>query len=145
MLGACHQPLQVMLGGIHMIEKPRRLNCKPRFLCRTCEGCQLTRLCPFTTGIPEAWGSPKGPSGSEASMVSQHYTPSLVGTTVMPMKSLADTPFPLGVDASLDLVVSHLIQLVIMLMQYSTDTSPMFRGDTPLDLLSHILFNQRSC
>jgi hypothetical protein len=73
-------------------------------------------------------------------MVSQHYAPSLVDTTVMPMQSLADTPFPLGVDVSLDLVISHLVQTVIVSMQSSTDTSPMFGGDKPLDLVvSHLV------
>ena len=42
-------------GGIHMIENPRHLKRKPRFLCRTCEGSHLTHLCPFTAGIPEVW------------------------------------------------------------------------------------------
>jgi hypothetical protein len=126
--------------GIHMIEKPRRLRRKPRFLCRTCEGSHLTRLCPFTAGILEAWGSPKGPSGSEASMVSQHSIPSLVDTTIMPMQSLADTPFPLGVDASFDLVVSHPVETVIMSMQYLTETSLMFGSDASLDLVvSHLV------
>jgi hypothetical protein len=64
-----------------MIEKPRCLRRKPRFLCRICEGSHLTRLCPVTVGIPETWGSPKVPSGSEAYMVSQHSVPSLVDAT----------------------------------------------------------------
>jgi hypothetical protein len=122
-------------GGIHMIEKPRRLRHKPIFFCRTYEGRHLTRLCPVTTRIPEAWGSPKGPSGSEPSMVSQHSVPSLVDTTIMPMKSSTETSFPLGVDASFDLVFSHLVQLVVMSMKYSTDTSPMFKADASLDLV----------
>jgi hypothetical protein len=128
------------VGGIHMIEKPICLRHKPGFLCRTCEGSHLTHLCPFTAGIPEAWGSPKGPSGSEASMVSHHSVPSLVDTTFMPMQSLADPPFHLGVDASFDLVVSHPVQPVIVSMQSSTDTSPMFGGDASLDLVvSHLV------
>jgi hypothetical protein len=45
-----------------MIEKPRRVRRKPKFLCRTCEGDHLTHLCPATVGIPEAWFSPGGPS-----------------------------------------------------------------------------------
>jgi hypothetical protein len=128
------------VGGIHMIENPRCLICKPRFLCRICEGSHLTHLCPITAGIPETWGSPKGPSSSEASMVSQHSVPSLVDTTVMPMQSSADTPFPLGVYVSFDLFISHPIQHVVMSMQSSIDTSPMFRGDAYLDLVvSHIV------
>jgi hypothetical protein len=67
-------------------------------------------------------------------MVSQHSIPSFIDTTVMSMQSSADTPFPLGVDASFDLVVSHLVQPVIMLMQALINTSPMFGGDVSLDL-----------
>jgi hypothetical protein len=127
-------------GGIHMIEKPRHLRCKPRFLCRICEGSHLTRLCPLTAGILETWGSPKGPLGSEAYMVSQHSVPSLFDTTFMPMQSSNDTPFLLGVDASFDLVVSHPVQPVVVSMKSSIDTSPMFRGDVSLDLVvSHIV------
>jgi hypothetical protein len=123
-----------------MIEKPRRLRRKPIFLCRTCEGSHLTHLCPINVGIPEAWGSPKHPSGSKASMVSQHFVPYLVDTTIMLMQSLADTSFPLGVDTSFDLVVSHFVQPVVMSMKSSTETSPMFRGDASLDLVvSHLV------
>jgi hypothetical protein len=72
-------------GGIHMIENRRCLRGKPRFLCRTCEGSHLTRLCPVTTGIPEAWSSLKGPLGSEPSMVSKHSVPYLVYKIVTPL------------------------------------------------------------
>jgi hypothetical protein len=41
------------------IKKPKCLRRKPKFLCRTCEGSHLTRLCPMTVGILEVWGSPK--------------------------------------------------------------------------------------
>jgi hypothetical protein len=127
-------------GEIHMIENPRCLRRKPRFLCRTCEGSHLTHLCPITAWILEAWGSPEGPSGSEEYMVSLHSIPSLVDTTIKPMQSSADTPFPLGVDVSFDLVVSHLIQPMVMSMQYLTNTSPMFGGDASLDLVvSHLV------
>jgi hypothetical protein len=127
-------------GGIHMIEKPRCLRLKPRFLCKTCEGSHLTRLCPVTTRILEAWGSPKGYLGSEASMVSQNSVPSLVDTKITTMKSSADTSFPLGVDASFDLVVTHLVQPMVVSLQYSTDISPMFEGNASLDLVvSHLV------
>jgi hypothetical protein len=59
-------------GGI---EKPRCLRHKPKFLCRNCEGDHLTRLCLATVGIPEARGSPKGPSDSQASIFSPHLVP----------------------------------------------------------------------
>jgi hypothetical protein len=94
-------------GGIHMIEKPRCVRHKPKFLCRLCKGDHLTHLCPATVVVQEAWSFPRGPSGSESSLASQ---PSLVDTTVMSMQYSADTPLPLGVDASLDLVVSHPVQ-----------------------------------
>jgi hypothetical protein len=54
------------------IEKPRRLRSNPKFLCRTCKGDHLTRLCPNTTMIPAVWFSPEGPLGSEVSVVSPH-------------------------------------------------------------------------
>jgi hypothetical protein len=127
-------------GGIYMIEKPRRLERKPRFLHRTCEGSHLMRLCPITAGILEAWVSTKGPLGSEASMVSQHSIPFLVDTTIMSMQYSADTHFPLGFYASFDLVVSHPVQPVVVSMQYLTDTSLMFTGDVSLDLVvSHLV------
>jgi hypothetical protein len=99
-----------------------------------------THLCPITAWIPEVWGSPKGPLGSEASMVSQYFVPSLVDTRFMLMQSSADTPFPLGFDASFELVVSHLVQPVVVFMQFSTKTSPMFEGYAYLDLVvSHLV------
>jgi hypothetical protein len=97
-------------GGIHTIEKPRHFRHKARFLCRTCEGNHLTRLCPATIRILEDWFLLEGPSSSESSMVFPHSIPYLVDTTFMPMQYSVDTPFPLGVDASFDLVVSHPIQ-----------------------------------
>jgi hypothetical protein len=103
------------VGGIHTIEKPRRIRRKPKFLCRICKGDHLTHLCPATVVVQEAWSLPGGPSGSESSLVSQHSNPSLVDTTVMSM-------------------------------QYSADTTLLFLGVMHLlTLLSHILFNQRSC
>jgi hypothetical protein len=53
----------------------------------------------------------------------------------MSMQSSADTPLPLGVDASLDLVVSHPVQPAVVSMQSSTDTTPIFGGDASLDLV----------
>jgi hypothetical protein len=128
------------IGDIHTVEKPRRVRRKPKFLCRICEGDHLTRLCPTTAWIPEAWSSPRGPSGSETSLVSQHSVSHVVDTMVMSMQSLADTPLTLGVDASLDLVVSHLVQPTVLSMQYPTDTTPIFGGDASLDLVvSHLI------
>jgi hypothetical protein len=127
-------------GGIHTIEKPRCFIGRDIFLCRTCKGNHLSHLCPTTVRITESWFSLEGPSGSESSMVSPHYVISLVDTIVMLMQSLDETPFPLGVDASFDLVVSHPVQLVVMSMHYLTNTSPMFGGDASLDLVvSHIV------
>jgi hypothetical protein len=119
-------------GGIHMIEKPRRVRRKPTFLCRLCKGDHLTCLFPTIVGVQEAWSFPRGPSGSESSLAPQ---PSLVDTVVMSMQSLADTPLPLGDDTYLDLVVSHLVQPAVLSMQYSTNTTPIFGGDASIDLV----------
>jgi hypothetical protein len=73
-----------------MIEKPRCVRCNPKFLCKTCEGNHLTHLCLATARILEAWGSPKGPSGYEASVVSPHPVSSLIDMEVMPMQSSPD-------------------------------------------------------
>jgi hypothetical protein len=124
-----------------MIEKPRHIRRNPKFLCRLCKGDHLTRLFPTTSLVKEAWSFPGGPSGSKSSLVSQHSNPSLVDTLVMSMKYSADTPLLLGGDASLDLVVSHPIQPIIVLIQYSTDTTPILGVMHLLTLLSHILFN----
>jgi hypothetical protein len=78
------------IGGIHTIEKPRRVRRRPKFLCRTCEGNHLTRFCPATVGIPEAWFSLGGPPSSEASMVSSHSVSPLIEKTVMPTQSSHD-------------------------------------------------------
>jgi hypothetical protein len=74
-------------GGI---EKPRCLRRKPKFLRMTCEGDHLTQLCPTTVGLPEAWGSPKGPSSSEAPVVSPHPVSSLIDMAVISLQSSHD-------------------------------------------------------
>jgi hypothetical protein len=127
-----------------MIEMPRNLRRKPRFLCRTFEGSHLTHLCHVTTGILQMWGSPKGPSGFQASMVSQHFVPSLVDTTVMSMQSSVDTPFPLGVDAPLDLVFSHpiqpMVEEVVISMQYSIDPTLLSESDKSKEVVAPMQF-----
>jgi hypothetical protein len=80
-----------------MIEKPRHIGRKPKFLCRLCKGGHLTRLCPATVVVQEAQSLSDSPSGSESSLVSQHSNPSLVDTMVMSMQYLADTTLVLGV------------------------------------------------
>jgi hypothetical protein len=82
--------------------------------------------------VQEEWSFPRGPSGYESSLASQ---PSLVDTRVMSMQSSVDTPLSLGADASLDLVVSHLVQPAVVLMQSLINTTPICRGDASLDLV----------
>jgi hypothetical protein len=72
---------------IHMIDNPRHVRRKPRFLCRTCEGYHLTHLCPATSGITEAWFSPGGPSGSEEFVVSPHFVSPFIDTKFIMMQS----------------------------------------------------------
>jgi hypothetical protein len=109
-------------GGINTIENPRRVRHNPIFLCRTCEGNHLTRLCPATIGISKAWFSPGGPSVSKAPMVSPHLASPLIETIVMLMQySPEHTPIIEG-DASPGLVFTHPIQPtveeVVTLVQY---------------------------
>jgi hypothetical protein len=98
------------IGDIHTIEKPRRVRCKPKFLCRICEGDHLTRFCPATAGIPEVWSSPRGPSSSDSSLDSQHSVSPLIDTVVMSMQSSPDPTNMFEGDESPGHVVSHPIQ-----------------------------------
>jgi hypothetical protein len=95
----------IHVGGIRTIQKPRRIRSKPKFLCRLCKGYYLICLFPTTMVVQEAWSFPRGPLGSELSLVFQHSSPSLVDTTVMPMQSSVDTTPIFGGDGSLDLVL----------------------------------------
>jgi hypothetical protein len=104
------------IGGIPTIEKPRHLGRKIKFLCRIFKGDHLTLFFPSTVVVKEVWSFLGGPSSSESYLVSQPY---FVDTAVMSMQYLDGTPLLLGGDASLDLVVSHPIQPMVMLMQSS--------------------------
>jgi hypothetical protein len=95
------------------IEKPRHLRCKPKFLCRTCEGSHLNRLCPITAKIPEAWISPKSPLYSEASVVSPHtISPLIVSVVPLTQYSPDLTPF-VKCESSLAPVTMHPLQPII--------------------------------
>jgi hypothetical protein len=70
-------------------------------------------LCPSTVEIPEAWGFPKGPSDSEASVVSPHLVPPLIEMEVTPLQYSPDlTPVFEG-DVSPIPVVMHPLQIII--------------------------------
>jgi hypothetical protein len=123
----------VVVNNVGGIEKPRRLRHKPKFLCRTCEGDHLNRLCPGTAGILEAWGSPKGPSDSKVSMVSPHLVSPLIDMTVMLLQSSPNhTPIVEG-DVSPILVITHLIQPrveeVVIPMQSLVNPTLLLEGD----------------
>jgi hypothetical protein len=51
------------------------------------------------------------------------------------MQYLTNTSPMFGDDASLDLVVLHLVQPTVMSMQSSTDHTPIFWGDAPIYLV----------
>jgi hypothetical protein len=51
------------------------------------------------------------------------------------MQSLTNTSPMFGGDASLDLVVLHLVQPMVVSMQSLTDNTSIFWGDAPLDLV----------
>jgi hypothetical protein len=94
-------------GGI---EKLRHLRHKPKFIYKNCEGDQLTRLCPTIAMILEAWGSPKGPLGSEASMVSPHIVSPLIDTTVIPSQSSPEITPAIEGDVSPIPITVHPLQ-----------------------------------
>jgi hypothetical protein len=71
-----------LVNDVGDIEKPRHLRRKPKIVCRTCEENNLTHLCSVTVGIQKSCGSPKGPSYSEASVVSSHIASPLINTVV---------------------------------------------------------------
>jgi hypothetical protein len=128
------------LSPISYIENPRRLRCKPKLFCGTCKGSHLTRLCLITVEIPEALGSPKSPSDSEASVVSIHVTSPLIVSVVPPTQSSPDlTPFVKG-DASLSPVTMHPLQPIIeevaMPVQYLVNPTLLEENDAPF---SHVI------
>jgi hypothetical protein len=106
-------PTSIHHTGDESLSPTRRLRRKPKFLCRTCEGIHLTRLCLITVDIPEVWGSPKSPSYSKASMVSPHTTSPLIVSVVPSMQSSPDlTPFVKG-EAYFASITMHLLQPII--------------------------------
>jgi hypothetical protein len=72
------------------------------------------------------WSLSSGPSGSESSLVSQFYNPSLVDIVIMSMQYSANTTHVLGSYVYLDHVVLHPIQPAVMLMQSFVGTNPIF-------------------
>ena len=130
------------VGGIHMIENPRCLRCNPRFLCKTCEGIHLTHLCPFTVGIPEAWGSPKGPSDLEAFVVSPHPISPFIDTVVTLLQCSPDhTPVVEG-DVSPIPVIMHPLQPrieeVVVPMQALVNTNLLLEADASFNHVINI-------
>jgi hypothetical protein len=89
-----------------MIEKPRRIRHKPRFLCILFKGGHLTRLCPTLVVVEEMYSLSDNPSGSKSSLVSQHSISPLIDTTVMSMQSSPDTTLVLRSEAYFDHVIN---------------------------------------
>jgi hypothetical protein len=81
-----------------MIEKPRCIRHKPKFLCILCKGYHLTRMFPAIVMVQEAQSFSNIPSGSKSYLVSQDSNPSLVDTTVISMPSSVDTTLVFGSD-----------------------------------------------
>jgi hypothetical protein len=119
--------------GIHVILKPRHLRHKPKFLCRTCKRNHLTRLCPTTVGIPEAWFSPEGPSGSEVFVVSPHLVSPSIDMAIMLMQSYLDHALVVEGDVSRVPVIMHPIQPrveeVVVPMQPLVNPTLLLEGD----------------
>jgi hypothetical protein len=103
-----------IVNNVGGIEKPRRLKRKPKFLCRTYKGDHLTHLCPATIGIPEAWGSPKGPLDSEEFVVSPHPIPPFIDTAIISLQSSPEHPPPIvEVGVHPIPVIAHPLQPII--------------------------------
>jgi hypothetical protein len=95
------------------IEKPKFLRCKPKFLCRTCEGSHLTRLCPVAVVIPEVWGSPKIPLNFETPMVPPHTTSPLMIPVVSPPRFSSDLTPSMEGEVSPAPITMHPLQPII--------------------------------
>jgi hypothetical protein len=123
----------MVVNDVGGIEKPVHLRRKPKFLCRNCEGDHLTRLCPATVGIPEVWGSPKGPSNSEASVVSPHHVSLLIDMTLMSLQSYLDhTPVVEGDVSSIPVIMHPLqpkVEEVVVPVQSLVNPTPFLEGD----------------
>jgi hypothetical protein len=60
----------IHVGGIYSIEKPKRIRCKPKFLCKLCKGDHLTHLCPDIPEVHRLWSLFARSYDSESSEVS---------------------------------------------------------------------------
>jgi hypothetical protein len=85
--------------------------------------------------VREVWSLSGGPLCLDSSLVSQ---PSLVDTTIVLMQSLPNINPILRSDASLDHVVSYLVQPMVMLMKYLANITLVLWSDASLD---HVLSN----
>jgi hypothetical protein len=103
----------VVANDIGGIVKHRCLRHKPNFLCKTCEESHLTRLCPVTIGIPEAWGTPKGTSDSEAFVVSPHSVSPFINMVVILLQSSPDLTPVVRVMCPLSLLLAHPLQPIV--------------------------------
>jgi hypothetical protein len=94
-------------------------------------------LCTVTIGIPESWGSPKGPSDSEASAVSPRAASPFIKTMVPPSQSSPDlTPVVKG-DASPIPVDVHPLQPrveeVFVSVQFLVNPTLLAESDASFD------------
>jgi hypothetical protein len=90
-------------------------------------------LCPAIVGIPEAWGSPKGPMDYEVSVVSPHHVSPLIDMTILSLQSSPNhTPIVEG-DGSRMHVVMHpiqpLVEELVIPMQSLVNLTLLFEGD----------------
>jgi hypothetical protein len=135
-----HHSRDKSISPANYIENPRRLRHKPKFLCNTCEGNHLTRLCPATAEIPEAWGSPKSPLDFETSLVSPHTTSTFVTSVVPPPQSPPDLASFFESEASLSPItmdpLQPIIEEVATPVQYIVNPTLLEEGDVPL---SHVI------
>jgi hypothetical protein len=141
---ACHveSMSSAVVSDAGGIENSRHLRRKPKFLCRTCKGYHFTCLCLSTTEIPEEWGSPKGPSDYEASVVSPHLVSPFIDTVVILSQSSPDlTPVVEG-DVSHITVTMHplqpIIEEVVVLVQYLVNPTLLVGSDVSFNHVVNI-------
>jgi hypothetical protein len=131
----------VVLNNTGGIEKPRHLRRKPKFLCKTYEGSHITHLFQATTGIPEAWGLPKGLSNSKESMVSPHIVP-LIDITATPLQSSLDhNPIFKGDLSPIPIILHPLqprIEEMVVPMKSLVNPTPFAEGDASFNHVVNI-------
>jgi hypothetical protein len=99
--------------GIHYVEKPIWIGCKPKFPCKICKGDHLTHLCPDIPEVQILWSLSARSFDYESSEVSSQPIQQLVEKAVMTIQSSVDPTPLLGGEVPLNHVVLQPIQPLV--------------------------------